>query len=119
MSRDVLTLSISDGLETSRFKTNNIIKVTITPSSRNQISGVANSGIGNLVVGPGFVARMFTVSSKGSGNTYVFGLNTQKARVVSMVWVTVGLAALRAIPPLLCMADPGEQIQEVIPCSRW
>ncbi|KAJ9526913.1 hypothetical protein QJQ45_017712, partial [Haematococcus lacustris] len=89
VSRDVLTLSISDGFETSRFKTNNIIKVTITPSSRNQISGVANSGIGNLVVGPGFLARMFTVSSKGSGNTYVFGLNTQKARVVSMGATTV------------------------------
>ncbi|KAJ9527451.1 hypothetical protein QJQ45_025706 [Haematococcus lacustris] len=32
---------------------------------------------------------MFTVSSKGSGKTYVFGLNTQKARVVSMGATTV------------------------------
>ncbi|GFH31464.1 uncharacterized protein HaLaN_30521, partial [Haematococcus lacustris] len=79
LSNGVLALSISDG-----FETNNSIKCTITPGNSSGLSHVQNFGIGDLVVGPGFSASRFTVASTGVGNTYVFGLTSGTARVISM-----------------------------------
>ncbi|KAL6760328.1 hypothetical protein V8C86DRAFT_2557342 [Haematococcus lacustris] len=71
------------------FETNNGIKCTITLGNSSSLSGVHNSGTGNLIVGPGFRAKNFTVASTAVGNTFVFGLNTSTAHVFSMGSSTV------------------------------
>ncbi|KAL6760350.1 hypothetical protein V8C86DRAFT_2557876 [Haematococcus lacustris] len=80
----VLALSVSPG-----FETNNRIKCTITPGNSSGLSGVHNSGTGNLVMGPGFRAKNFTIASTAVGNTFVFGLTTSTADVLSVGSSTV------------------------------